>query len=297
MSEKYRSNRRDAHRILRSPSFQKTPTSSHRPESGIFSYSFKSSPFTNIFDQSSKANQKRNKARFGTDIARIREFIDLQYRLASEFSWLFDAPIGVQISEVNTILFGSFHKGLISLTTSIDLTSRGLIGPARPLLRWVFEGCLIAKYSSTHPTSDLFDRWVDGQDVYLTFSVLKKLCKPNPEEFNKLWKLLCQYTHSSVYSMQVDMSEKTTDDELFFNIVITDLLLAWSFHLLNRHIITSSMEYHQRRYRNLETVRILRARAKEIIMESREQFNRPTIQLLNDYSSSWIIKENVSSPA
>ena len=294
MTTKYRSKVRDEPRILRPASFSKVRNSPLGSKSGIFSYSSSSATFTSIFDLASKANQKRIKADFGADIARAQKFINLQYRLASEYAWLFDSPAGAQISGVNTVLFGSFHKGLIALTTSIDLTSRGLIGPARPLLRWVFEGCLIAKFCSSHPSSDVFDRWVDGHDVSLTFAVIKKLNKPNPEELSKLWKLLCQYTHSSVYAMQVDMSEKLTDEEVIFNIVITDLLLAWLYHLLNRHIITSSMEYYQRRYRDHDVVRNLRAHAKEIIEESREQFKSPTSQLLKDFCSSWTIKENIS---
>lgn len=294
MTAKYRSKVRDEPRILRPASFSKVHNSLPSSKSGIFTYSTKSATFTNIFDLASKANSKRIKINFGADITRARRFIDLQYRLASEYAWLFDSPAGAKISDVNTVLFGSFHKGLIALTASIDLTSRGLIGPARPLLRWVFEACLIAKFCSSHPSSDVYDRWVDGHDVSLTFAVLKKLNKPSPKEFSELWKLLCQYTHSSVFAMQVDMSEKSTNEEFGFNIVITDLLLAWLYHLLNRHIITSSMEYYQCRYRNREVVRNLRAQAKVLIGDSKKQFEKPTSQLLKDFCISWATKENVS---
>lgn len=293
MTVKYRSKVRDEPRILRPLSFSKVRNSLPSSKSGIFSYSSKSATFTSIFDLASKANKRRIKTNYGADIERARSFIDLQYRLASEYAWLFDSPAGAQISEVNTVLFGSFHKGLIALTASVDLTSRGLTGPARPLLRWVFEACLIAKFCSSHPSSDVFDRWVDGHDVSLTFAVLKKLNKPNTKALAELWKLLCQYTHSSVYAMQVDISEKSTDEEFGFNVVITDLLLAWLYHLLNRHIITSSMEYYQYRYRDQEVVRNLRAQAKVLIEESRKQFERPTSQLLKDFCTSWVIKENI----
>lgn len=294
MTTKYRSKVRDEPRILRAISFSKTRNLQPRPQSGIFSYSPKSAAFTRIFDSSSKANQRRIKSKFGVDVARVHEFIDLQYCLASEYAWLFDSPAGARINEVNKVLFGSFHKGLIALTTSVDLTSRGLIGPARPLLRWVFEACLIAKYCSSHPSADVFDRWVDGHDISLTFAVLKKLNKPNPNEFSKLWKLLCQYTHSSVYAMQVDMNEKVTDEEVGFNMVITDLLLAWLYHLLNRHIITSSMEYYQCRYRDQEVARNLRVKARALMGDAREQFEKPTNQLFKDFCVSWKTNDAIS---
>lgn len=73
------------------------------------------------------------------------------------------------------LLFSSLYKSLLSLYVCHKLTTEGLFGLGRTHLRHVFESLMIAKFCSVDASTEVYDKWADGIDVYLTDAILKKL--------------------------------------------------------------------------------------------------------------------------
>ncbi len=201
--------------------------------------------------------------------------------------WLIYSPLGAQISPVNQVLTPSFHKALISLSSAFFLTRHGLWGPARPLIRHSFESLIIAKFCSIHSESDVFDRWVDGVNLYFTNSVLKKIATPSTELFKNFWSLMSDYTHSSVYASQPDLLIGDSLDEAELNFVFIEMMMECKYHLLISHIITSNMKYYQAAYSDKGRAQELRKLLNSNYSASKKRMGKDGKALIRDYRSTW----------
>ena len=110
-----------------------------------------------------------------TPFLNIAKIFDLQCRLAS-FYLPFCKPnlIGYKknLRSLNAILFSCFHKNLISLFSSYKLSLEGLYGPARPILRNVYEYLMIAKFSNVSGSLKVLNKWYNHQPIFLTNMVI-----------------------------------------------------------------------------------------------------------------------------
>lgn len=115
-----------------------------------------------------------------------------------------------------------FYKSLLSIYSAYDLNIKGQYGSARILLRHAFEYLLLAKYCSLSKNYILIKKWENGEDIYLGREIIPHLTESLQKRFKNFWKLLCQFTHASVYSQQVqiDAEKNEMDINLNFSFII-----------------------------------------------------------------------------
>lgn len=288
----YRSKKRDEPRILYPPRdiFEEKKEKPPESETGQLSYRTAGSKFSEIFNGSLIKSNKFIESKFETEIKRISECFDLQYELASHYLWLVYCPIGVQISPVNDIVMPCFHKSMISLASAFHLTRHGLWGSARPLIRNVFESLIIAKFCSVDNTSEVFDKWIDGIDLYLSNAVFKKIESPSIDEFKHFWGMMSDCTHSSVYSSQPTLEIDSHIEDVSVNFVFIEMMLECKYHLLISHMITPQMRYYQDAYKDKTRASELRKLLSKNYSIGKKSMGAGARALIKDYRSTWKIK-------
>lgn len=128
------------------------------------------------------------------------------------------------------------------------MTRNGLYGPARTLLRHVFEYLVVAKYCALSEDNRVFDRWDAGDTVYFTKGVLNKIVTPDISELKDFWRLMCKYSHSTTTSQQVTVEWEGSEDDIYVTLCFVRALLECQYHLLNSILITKSMRSFALRY-------------------------------------------------
>jgi hypothetical protein len=73
------------------------------------------------------------------------------------------------------VMFSSMYKNFFAFYAAIDLTKRGLYGTARPILRYLFESIMIAKFCSVSHNDDLIQKWNNEEPINLSIMLSKKL--------------------------------------------------------------------------------------------------------------------------
>ena len=225
------------------------------------------------------------------ELEMLRSSMNHLYTIASEFSWLFNAPhIAIQ-SQATKLLFSALHKNLIATHTSLKLTRIGLYGPARSMMRHVFEALLIAKFCSVSEDSRLYEKWKEGDVVYLTNGILKKLEHPDIAPFSDLWELLSGYSHATIYAQQVHLNVEASPNDVPLNLVYLRILIACQYHLLTSHLITPSMVYYNKRYRNdADPLPALRGEMRRLLTKSNASLLEMPRSIIKSYQSKWKIK-------
>ncbi len=222
------------------------------------------------------------------DIALLRSGMDCLYAMVSQHTWVFNAPgIAIQ-NKATTVLFSTLHKNLIALHTSLKLTRLGLYGPARSILRHVYESLLIAKFCSVSHDTSLYEKWKEGNSVYLSKGILKKIYSPDIAPFSEFWGLLSDYSHATVYAQQVHLNVRSVPDEVPLNLVYLRILLDCLSHLVGSHLITPSMRYYTKRYRRgPDLLPALRAELQQILSESRSTLLEQPRTIIRNYRATW----------
>lgn len=254
---------------------------------GQFGYAAHGPSFSETYESARKHNRNELTKLFQEESHAIVETINDIYTVASGYLWVIYRAPYAQVSPVQDVLFPCFHKSLLSLYTSHDLTMSGLWGAARPHLRHAFESLMIAKYCSTNPSADIFDRWIDGVEIYFGNAVLKKIVAPDPGEFKLLWSLLSDWSHSTVRAGQPNLELKGTDGEAGLNFGITEVLLQCIYHLLVSHMVTPSVRYYGNRYRNDDSVELAKSRIQSNFKHQRSFLGPGSLRLIRDYRASW----------
>jgi hypothetical protein len=219
----------------------------------------------------------------------VNDSLDALHALASFHSWTFDGWADADPHPAHPVLFSCFHKTLFSLHAAHELTMDGLYGVARPHLRQAFESLMIAKFCAIDPESDVFDKWIDGVDLYFTNAILRKLAQPLMEEFADAWRLLCQWSHATVYANQLTMDIDTTREQAGLNIAFVSVLINFAYHLLNTHVLTPSIKYYAKRYGRSDD-KAPRASLKSSMAVLRECLGPDSRSLVRDYKARWKLK-------
>ncbi|SHI46147.1 hypothetical protein SAMN02745176_00378 [Lutispora thermophila DSM 19022] len=141
-----------------------------------------------------------------------------------------------------------FYKSLLSIYSAYDLNIKGQYGSARILLRHAFEYLLLAKYCSLSKNYILIKKWENGEDIYLGREIIPHLTESLQKRFKNFWKLLCQFTHASVYSQQVQIDAEKNEMDINLNFSFIIAFLEMNYHLLNRHVINNSMKFYFESY-------------------------------------------------
>ncbi|MGH1431614.1 MAG: hypothetical protein ACRBB4_10880 [Neptuniibacter sp.] len=288
----YRSSKRDQPRILGShinPSSTNANPISSETTTGSLTYRAKGPSLMDIFQGSIQKSDQLISTNFSEEIMRIESSLNYQYELASHYVWLIDSPIAVNISEVNDVLLPCFHKSMIGLTTAFHLNKQGLWGAARPLIRHTFESLIIAKYCSVNNDSEIFDKWVDGIDIYFTNGLLKKIKNPATDEFSRFWGVMSDFSHSTAYALQPDFNVNDHKHDISVNFGFIEMMLECKYHLLISHLITNEMKYYQARYKNQARARELRKLLTANYSKSKKGMAKAARRLIKDYRCSWVV--------
>lgn len=257
---------------------------------GQFNYALKEPLFSETYENARRHNRSELTKLFQEESASIVETINDIYLVACRYLWVIYRHPYAQVSPVQDVLFPCFHKSLLGIYASHDLTMSGLWGLARPHLRHAFESLMIAKYCSVNPSSDVFDRWIDGVEIYFGNAVLKKFSHPDPVEFKMLWSLLSDWSHSTIRAGQPNLELKDTDNEAGLNFGITEALLQCLYHLLVSHIVTPSVRYYGDRYRGGDNVDAAKARIQLAFKHHRSLLGPGSLRLIRDYRATWRAK-------
>jgi hypothetical protein len=154
-------------------------------------------------------------------------------------------------------------------------------------MRLAFEALIIGKFCSVAPKSDVYDRWVDGVDLYFSNSVLKKIKKPELAETRILWKRLCQNSHATIWSGQPDLQLVDSLEDARYNLTVIGILLRWLSHLHVGHIVTPSVAYYGRRYRRTERSESARRGLRAFWTWQQRSLSRAGKALIREYVGRW----------
>jgi hypothetical protein len=131
---------------------------------------------------------------------------------------------------------------------------------------------------------------VAGETIYFGNSILKKIESPEIAELRRLWPSLCQFSHATIYSYQVETEFKVVKQEILGNLAMLIMLLGRNFHLINRHFITPSMKRCNKRYCKNGDYTKSRDAAKEAVKTASQYISKEGESIIREYSSSWKIK-------
>jgi hypothetical protein len=248
------------------------------------------SPFVELVESIEKKNTRFIDDEHGLELAMIQSILNCMYAITSEFAWELINPQIAAHNKARTILFSTIHKNQIAIYTSLKLTRLGLYGPARSMLRHVFVALLTAKFCSVSDDASVFSKWKEGNTVFLSNGVLKKLQKPDTEPFKDFWGLLSEYSHATIYAQQVALNARSTEEDITLNFVFIRILIDCQYHLLSSHLITPSMKYYTLRYRrNKDPLPELRLNMKRLLQESRATLLEHPKSIIDNYRSKWVL--------
>lgn len=292
--EKYVSEKRDAPRILKSLGFgpideprkERIPTD---PNRGILTYRHIDGSLSDIFDASRKSNVETISRDFNENMSLVEKALDIQYKIACDFFWIIEAEPYALVSDVQHVLEPCFKNDLLALKSAEITTREGLYSFARPALRMVFESLMIAKFCSSNHESEIYDKWIDGEVVYFTNGVIKKILKPSSSQFSKFWSLISEYTHSSIYAMQPDNCIENVKEQINLNYLLIHMLSECNYHILNTHIFTKSLRYYQTRYGDPKALSAWRKEITSTYSSLKKSYNKPAREFVRDFKSTWVV--------
>jgi hypothetical protein len=225
--------------------------------------------------------------------------IDLQCNIASYFvAFIVNNSVLNRKKELNSILYSSFHKNIVSMYSAIKLSELGLYGPARPLLRNIFEWLLLAKFSNVAQSDSVLKAWYNQKPIFLSNSVFKKINSPDTKPFEDMWSMLCEYTHASRSSIQggIDSEDPEILEESIYNFLILNILLECNYHLLNTHMASDQLIYYSKFYceragKPTKTWRVseYRKECHSIFKENRSFLSKEAVKLIAAYKKKWIV--------
>jgi hypothetical protein len=263
-----------------------------------YMYGLNDPPLMSLWSDLAQQNEERIKVGAARHISRIEEILNIQYRIACHHAniwWLNPAAPMRRYRHLLPLLFSTFHKNLFVFFAVIDLTLKGLYGPARSLCRHIFESLVISKFCSISKSDRILKKWVDDEPIYFTNGILNKITKPDPGPLKEFWQFLCEYAHPTQSSQQITLE---LVDEVIeateYNFILLFMLLECNYHLLNTHLIDGVMEHQARFYSQglvgSYDVPKLRSRSRELFKESRKYLKSPGVSLVYTYRRKWVLK-------
>lgn len=282
---KYRSPLRDRPRVITPVGTRRSPA-----KPGEIRYGSKAPLLSKMLADAKALNRAELLEIYDSESTAVVDALDHLHALAAFHSWTFNGWADAVPHPAHEALFACFHKTLFSLHAAHELTLDGLYGVARPHLRHAFESLMIAKFCATDPDADLYDKWVDGVDLYFTKGLLRKLAHPETDEFARVWNLLCQWSHATVFANQLTLDLDTTREEASLNLSLIGVLIHFSYHLLNSHILTPTIKYYSQRYREEESCAKNKACLKIALATLRADLGPGSRRLIRDFKATWRVK-------
>lgn len=230
----------------------------------------------------------------------IKQIFDKQYFILEQYVWILINEPYAESEEFTSMLGTALIKNMYSFFSAYNLTKQGLVGTARLILRNVLEFLIIGKYISLSKDTNLLDKWKNGKTISLGREVFKNISAPKSKEIERYWDLLCSYTHSSVYSQQLEIAiTEENRKEVYLNMVFLLMLLEMNYHLLNSHYVTKSMryyagqidEYHEMNTGENKIIPTTKKELRELFKMSKSIMEKEPRKVISDYKLTWQIKD------
>lgn len=246
-------------------------------------------PFTWMIRRASRFNKKELTSYHRTGATGTPRALDDLWTILGRYSAAIYSVPDAQPHPAQSILFPCIYKSMFSLYAAHRLTLDGLFGLGRPHLRHAFESLMLAKFCAMEPATDVYDRWIDGVDVFLGKGVIQKITRPEPEEFSRAWKMLCVWTHSTVYAGQVGMDIETSKQEAMTNYGLCDVFVQWIYHLIFSHMVTPTVRYYGDAWTQYKSADRARHRLRRVFKKAKTNLAPGAIQLIKDYKKNWAL--------
>jgi hypothetical protein len=260
------------------------------PVPGAIEYHSRAPDFSTMLSDAKTLNREALGRLFLPESTAIVRGLDALHSLAGAHAWTHTFCANAGPHPADHVLFACFHKTLLSLHAAHELTLDGLYGVARPHLRQSFESSMIAKLCAVDPDSEVFDKWIDGLDVYFTNGVLRRIACPSTDQFSQSWDLLCRWSHATVYASQLSLDLKTTESGSRINFALIGVLLHFQSHLLTRHMLTPTAKYYALRYGNRERIIYSRQSLKAVLSTLYGSLGPASRRLVKDFKTKWRLK-------
>ncbi|MGY5353471.1 hypothetical protein [Wenyingzhuangia sp. IMCC45467] len=224
---------------------------------------------------------------YETQINLIIDLYDSHAFLINKFRWTFDKFYGEK-KQAQKVITAALSRNFQSLFVMIKLTLEGDFGSARTIMRQTYELLLISKFFGVTENEKNAEKWLRGNDFNLYKTVLKYLKTPNNESLNELWKILCYFNHSTIYSNQALPYWKACENDLEMCLSLIYILICSNYHLCN----TVYLEI------NPYALSLMKSYSKSDLQKSRSDFNllknefknhvgKQAIKVSYDYSRKW----------
>lgn len=261
------------------------------PKSGYLPFRISAPSFLETFTAAKDENRRLITEKHSSCISRLRRIIELQYRIASCYFWIIDGIPYAEPNQAYRVLIRTFAANLVSVNAALELTLDGVYSNARPLMRYAYEGSMIAKLCAVDPSTEVFDKWLDGEYIRFTQDVLNRIAAPKIDEFKTLWSGLSESTHASFYSGQPDLSNAPALNEASLNLIFLHVLLEANDHILRSHIVNSSLRYYQKNWSthqglpdDVEELRSLLTTGKVPWM------GKSARRFIRDFRRTWVVR-------
>ena len=252
----------------------------------------------NQLDEISKVNKIVIEKKYEEDIQEIIEIFNLQYEYFHEHLIVSHLECYLDLDHYSSFLATALRKNMFSFFTAIVSTQMGLVGSARILFRNIFEFLIIGKYAAISKNTEFVDKWEKGKEVSLKYEVFSKVKKPKSEEMKELWKTLCSYTHSTIYTQQTDFDAKNYFNDVKFNLVLLKILLEMNFHLMNTYYINKSLRYYTQESDiypvnefNEVSIKEKKKLLKLLFIKTKSKMEKEPRKVIYDYKLKWEIKK------
>jgi len=247
-----------------------------------------------------KEQYEKNKAiileKFKNDIYLSTALFNKILFLSNRYIMRFFLGIGHNLDQQD-IITSTIYKSLYNLEAIIDLTIRGKVGPARIIMRNVFEFLVIGKYMILEEDNLCRERWDNINHINLDNKIFKKIIYPNnknKEAFVKWWKMLCQLTHATKMSGQADFEYEDLKKQIKINFTFILILLCMLYHYMNIFLATpylksyiKSLDNDQSENDNLHKAVIYEKEVKELIKIMNSTFSPECKQIIMFYRAKW----------
>lgn len=225
-------------------------------------------------------------------VGRIERVMDLQHEIANQHFWVLAGLTGP--SQVTRLHVSAFVRDLVQLYSALELSRRGLVVPARTLMRHTFESVVIAKFCSISADDRVLQRWLSGEIIYFSKAILQKIVAPSPAPLQKFWTVMSSFSHATREAQQHEIDVAAMWDRVVLNLQFIELLLECTYHTLSTHTITSSMVYYSKMYHPNYQAPQLREEARSLMRQARSEWGDQLKELGDTFRRRWVLRASAA---
>ena len=227
---------------------------------------------------------------FNTQLENTQRLLNAQFATLEQSAWTYSQRHFSGRRSSEPALISSLHKSVFLFYSAIQLNNQGLYGPARTLLRSIFEGQVIAKYSMLDHSSSVYEHWSKAKPIHITNQIFNRIKKPDIGELKYFWQSMHEMAHATIYAQQIEVEYPNTKQGIATTLSLIQILLCMNQHLLGRHFLTNATIRYTRMYSDEEAFEASRETARQLVKAIRAEFTDSGKRVVREYTASWKIK-------